>query len=64
MDTSVLSLLNRYLLLGPRGLSYVATYEDAKDTTSKFFVDVNWDEIKGYAEFAPIYYTRKAPPAI
>lgn len=40
-------------MTSPRSLSYVATYEDAKDATSKFFVDVNWDEIKGYADSVP-----------
>lgn len=34
-------------------LSSVATYEDARNTISRFFTDVNWDELRGYAGSVP-----------
>lgn len=39
--------------VSPRSLAYVMTYDDAKDAISRFFADVNWDEIRGYTESIP-----------
>lgn len=39
--------------VSPRSLAYVTTYDDAEDAISRFFADINWDEIRGYADSVP-----------
>lgn len=39
--------------IGPRSLADVSSYEDAKDAIARFFVDVDWNEIRGYADSVP-----------
>lgn len=39
--------------ISPRSLAYVSTYEDAKDAVARFFVNIDWDAIRGYANSVP-----------
>ncbi len=39
--------------ISPRSLADVSSYENAKDAVARFFVDVDWNEIRGYANSVP-----------
>lgn len=39
--------------ISPRSLADVSSYEDAKEAIARFFVDVGWDEVRGYAQSIP-----------
>ena len=39
--------------ISPRSLADVSSYENAKDAVARFFVDVDWNEIRGYADSVP-----------
>ena len=39
--------------IDPRSMMDVQTYEDATKAVSRFFLDVNWDDVLGYAITAP-----------
>jgi len=39
--------------IDPRSMTDVRTYKDASSAISRFFVDVDWDDIRGYANSVP-----------